>query len=161
VGHFASHIEEDYPTTGLEAAWWPEYEESCTYCGGKGYREFPVPLEDPQYDECPDGCDEMYDTTQVPLLNREFTPLEVQAFVAASVQEGAFAVSQAVAMRGANRFLADLGLIDRAHRTPKGYTSKKVKPHARPSASTLSKRLKPAARWEREVARFRKEHHVG
>lgn len=35
-----------------------EYQR-CTFCGGKGYREFPMPLEDPDWDVCPNGCEEV------------------------------------------------------------------------------------------------------
>lgn len=114
MGHFASHIEEDYPTDGLESFLWPEYEEPCTFCGGKGYREFPVPLEDPQFDPCPWGCDPMNDPAEpeVKVLDRDFTALEKSAMYADAMPENALADSQAALMRRANWDLVRLGLID-------------------------------------------------
>ena len=60
MGIFESFEDVEYAAEGRD-----EFQE-CTFCAGKGYREFPVPLLSPSYDACPHGCDEMDDDTPMP-----------------------------------------------------------------------------------------------
>jgi len=60
MGIFASYEEVAFEQLGRD-----EY-QVCTFCQGKGYREFPNPLLSPSYDACPNDCDPMDDDTPMP-----------------------------------------------------------------------------------------------
>lgn len=61
MGMFETWENTHYPNTEQD-----EF-QSCTFCQGEGYREFSVPLLDPDIDLCPNGCDEMIDPNPWPL----------------------------------------------------------------------------------------------
>lgn len=54
MGMLQSYEDIVYPGVRDDRMW-----DECTACGGTGLIEWPVPMHDPDWDPCPNGCDPM------------------------------------------------------------------------------------------------------